>query len=88
MVDLKKFTTDILERSVVTTTGQMIGKLDNLVVNIETGEVANLLVTPEQNTLIPSIERDNEGRYIISVKGIKSMEDVIVVDITVPLKRL
>ncbi|MCL5804711.1 MAG: PRC-barrel domain-containing protein [Thermoplasmataceae archaeon] len=82
MVDLKKFTTDIIGKSVVTTTGQVVGKLDNLVLNLDTGEVTNLLVEPTEDAVIQTLERDKEGRYVVSIKGIKSMEDVLVVDLS------
>jgi sporulation protein YlmC with PRC-barrel domain len=82
LVDLKKFTTDIIGKSVVTTTGQVVGKLDNLVLNLDTGEVTNLLVEPTEDAVIQSLERDKEGRYVVSIKGIKSMEDVLVVDLS------
>lgn len=82
MVDLKKFMTDIIGKSVVTTTGQVVGKLDNLVLNLDTGEVTNLLVEPTEDTVIQTLERDKEGRYVVSIKGIKSMEDVLVVDLS------
>ena len=82
MVDLKKFTTDIIGKSVVTTTGQVVGKLDNLVLNLDTGEVTNLLVEPTEDAVIQTLERDKEGGYVVSIKGIKSMEDVLVVDLS------
>jgi sporulation protein YlmC with PRC-barrel domain len=82
LVDLKKFTTDIIGKSVVTTTGQVVGKLDNLVLNLDTGEVTNLLVEPTEDAVIQTLERDKEGRYVVSIKGIKSMEDVLVVDLS------
>ena len=82
MVDLKKFTTDIIGKSVVTTTGQVVGKLDNLVLNLDTGEVTNLLVEPTEDAVIQTLEKDKEGRYVVSIKGIKSMEDVLVVDLS------
>ncbi len=74
--------TDIIGKSVVTTTGQVVGKLDNLVLNLDTGEVTNLLVEPTEDTVIQTLERDKEGRYVVSIKGIKSMEDVLVVDLS------
>ena len=82
MVDLKKFMTDIIGKSVVTTTGQVVGKLDSLVLNLDTGEVTNLLVEPTEDAVIQTLERDKEGRYVVSIKGIKSMEDVLVVDLS------
>lgn len=74
--------TDIIGKSVVTTTGQVVGKLDNLVLNLDTGEVTNLLVEPTEDAVIQTLERDKEGRYVVSIKGIKSMEDVLVVDLS------
>jgi sporulation protein YlmC with PRC-barrel domain len=81
-VENRKFSTDIIGKSVVTTTGQLIGKLDNLVANLESGEVTNLLVEPAEGSIIQAIERDGSGRYVISLKRIRSTEDVVVVDLS------
>jgi len=81
-VENRKFSTDILGKSVVSTTGQVIGKLNNMVANLESGEVTNLLVEPAEGSIIQAIERDGAGRYVISLKRIRSTEDVIVVDLS------
>ena len=78
----EEFSTSSNIKSVVTTTGQVVGKLDNLVLNLDTGEVTNLLVEPTEDAVIQTLERDKEGRYVVSIKGIKSMEDVLVVDLS------
>lgn len=77
---LKKFTNDLIEMSVVTSTGQMIGKLDDFVFDTETGMVKNILVVPAGEFEFTSFTRDPEGKYVVPLKSLKSVEDVIVID--------
>ncbi len=81
MAELKKFLMDVLDKSVVTTTGQMIGTLNNLVMNRDSGEVVNLLVEPSGDQILTFLDRDTKGRYILPLRSIRSMEDVVVVDL-------
>lgn len=86
MNESKKFLLDVLDKSVVTTTGQMIGTLNNLVMNRDSGEVVNILVEPSDDQTLTFLDRDAQGRYILPLRSIRSMEDVVVVDLTVAQK--
>ena len=86
MAELKKFLLDFLDKSVVTTTGQMIGTLNNLGMNRDSGEVVNILVTPSYDQILAFLDRDSDGRYILPLRSIRSMEDVVVVDLA-PLQK-
>ncbi len=77
---LKKFTNDLLEMSVVTNTGQMVGRLDDFVFDTETGAVKNILIVPAGEFEFSAVQRDPEGRYVVPIRSLKSVEDVIVVD--------
>ncbi|MCL4334497.1 MAG: PRC-barrel domain-containing protein [Candidatus Thermoplasmatota archaeon] len=78
----KKFTNDLINMSVVTTTGQLVGRLDNFVFDTETGNVKHALIVPKGEVDFSNIQADKEGRYVVSMKALKSIEDIIVVDLT------
>ncbi|GEM_PF-319399 len=77
----KKFTNDLIGMQVVSTGGQLVGKLDDFVFETDTGALENLLVTPAGDLKFTELKTDNGGRYIISIRKLKSVQDVIVVDI-------
>lgn len=79
---LKKFTNDLLNMSVVTSTGQMIGKLDDFVFDTDNGYVKNFLVNPSGEFDFNTMQKDPQGKYIIPLKALKSVEDVIVIDVS------
>lgn len=77
---LKKFTNDLLEMSVVSSGGQLIGKLDDFVFDTETGSVKNMLIAPAGQFDFNALQRDPDGRYVVPLKALKSIEDVIMID--------
>lgn len=79
---VRKFTNDLINMPVVTTTGQVVGKLDNFVFDTETGSVKHALIVPQGGVDFSGIQSDKEGRYVVSMKAMKSVEDIIVVDLT------
>ncbi len=76
----KKFANDLLDMSVVSSGGQMIGKIDDLVFDTDTGAVKNILIAPAGEFDFNGLQRDPEGRYVVSLKSLISVEDVIMVD--------
>lgn len=77
---LKKFTNDLLDMTVVSANGQMIGKLDDFVFDTDTGSLKNILIVPAGDFDFNALQRDPEGRYVVPLRAIKSVEDVIMID--------
>lgn len=76
----KKFANDLLDMNVVSSGGQLIGKLDDFVFDTETGSVKNMLIVPAGEFDFNALQRDPDGRYVVSMKSVKSIEDVIMID--------
>ncbi|MHB1709320.1 MAG: PRC-barrel domain-containing protein [Thermoplasmataceae archaeon] len=76
---MKKFASDLVGKNVVATDGTIIGEVDNLVIDLDTGSIRNFLVQPV-GTVEASFKKDQKGRYIIPFISIKSGKDVFLVE--------
>ncbi len=79
---VKKFASDILKKSVMTVDGELIGAVNNVVVDTELGIIKSVLVKPQGGKKYPDFQTDKEGRYMIPLKSMKSMKDVFVVEVS------
>lgn len=79
---VKKFASDIIKKSVMTVDGELIGTVNNVVVDTELGMIKSVLVKPQGGNKYTEFQIDKEGRYMIPLKAMKSMKDVFVVDVS------
>ena len=79
---MKKFATDIIKKSVVTTEGEIVGTVSNLVVDTDTGEIKTVLVSPKGDMNVTVFPHDPDGRYMVPLTSMKSFKDVFVIDLT------
>ena len=75
---MKKFASDLVGKNVVASDGTIIGEVDNLVIDIETGSIRNFLVQPV-GTVEAAFKKDKKGRYIIPFLSITPGKDVFLV---------
>ncbi|OWP55521.1 MAG: hypothetical protein B2I17_09470 [Thermoplasmatales archaeon B_DKE] len=76
---MKKFASDLVGKNVVATDGTIVGQVDNLVIDLETGAIKNFLVQPSATVEAP-FKKDQKGRYIVPFNSIKSGKDVFIVE--------
>lgn len=76
----RKFLTDIIGMQVVSTTGDMIGKLSNVIVDSDRGQIVSLLVQPDKESMSKTFQRDKDGFYNIPITMLASVEDYVVID--------
>lgn len=79
---VKMFASDILKKSVMTVDGEMIGTVNNVVVDTELGMIKSVLVKPQGANRYSDFQTDKEGRYMIPLNAMKSMKDVFVVEVS------
>ncbi|MCL4341553.1 MAG: PRC-barrel domain-containing protein [Candidatus Thermoplasmatota archaeon] len=77
---MRMFSSDLTGRSVVTTDGVIIGQVNNIVVETETGFIKSLLTEPKGELKLTVFQKDSKGRYMIPLDAIKSFKDVLVLD--------
>ncbi len=77
---MKMFVTELRGKTVMTNDGQILGMIDNFVVDTKTGEIKHVLVTPAEDIETRLFDTDAEGRIVLPFKGMKAVRDVVVME--------
>jgi len=75
---MKKFATELRGKTVMTNDGQILGTIDNFIVNTKSGKLSDVLVMPAENVPSKGFKVDPEGRLVLPFKGMRSVKDVVV----------
>lgn len=79
------FAREMSDKTVVDSSGSVVGELHNVTMNFKTGQLENLLVNPdgsptEQQRHRSKYRSTDEGRYIIASEDVQNVGDQILVD--------
>jgi sporulation protein YlmC with PRC-barrel domain len=74
----KKFATELRGKTVMTNDGQIIGMIENFVVNTRTGELQHVLIIPAEEIEPRLYKTDAQGRIMLPFSGMKAIRDVVV----------
>lgn len=74
----KKFVTELRGKTIMSATGDILGIIDNFVVNTNTGEINHVLVAPTEHLELSRYKLDNFERLVLPFEKIKSVKDVVV----------
>ncbi|MFO7990805.1 MAG: PRC-barrel domain-containing protein [Thermoplasmata archaeon] len=77
---MKMFVTELRGKTVMTNDGQILGMIDNFVVNTKTGMMKHVLVTPAEEIEPRLFDTDAEGRIVLPFEGMKAVRDVVVME--------
>ncbi len=77
---MKKFVSDLIKKEVMTTDGELLGIVDNFVIDTDTGEIRTVLVKSSGNVEVVIFQKDSKGRFMIPLSAMKSFKDVFVVE--------
>jgi sporulation protein YlmC with PRC-barrel domain len=75
----KIFSRSLARKRVMSNDGMMIGQIKNLMVDLDTGEVIDLLVKPEASFDTSGYRMDGD-QMLIPFEAVKDARDYIVVD--------
>jgi sporulation protein YlmC with PRC-barrel domain len=78
---MKKFVTELRGKTVMTNDGQILGMIENFVVNTATGELQHVLVIPAEEVETRLYRLDAQGRLILPFNDMKAVRDVVVMDV-------
>ena len=69
-------------KAVMGSDGGELGMLYNISVDLKSGRLINLLVTPDEDRVgvEPDYELDDEGHYLIPVANVQAVKDYIIVE--------
>jgi sporulation protein YlmC with PRC-barrel domain len=68
------------EKAVMGTDGAEIGSLYNITVDLESGQLRDLVVAPLEDGPDFEFQVDDDGHYLVPVSRVQSVRDYIVVD--------
>ena len=75
---MKLFATELRGKTVMTEDGQILGVLDDFLLDTKTGRIQSLLVAPAESVEARLFKTDPRGRLILSFRSMKAVRDVIV----------
>lgn len=77
---MKKFATELRGKTVMTNDGQILGMIENFIIDTETGRLVDVLVIPAEEIEPRLFKTDAQGRIILPFTGMKAIKDVVVMD--------
>jgi len=77
---MRMFVTEMRGKTVMTNDGQILGMIDNFVVNTDTGNIKHVLVSPAEDIEPQLFTTDAENRLVLPFKGMKAVRDVVVME--------
>jgi sporulation protein YlmC with PRC-barrel domain len=80
-IPMRKFLTELRGKTVMTNDGQILGMIDNFVVDTVTGGIAHVLVTPSEDVEQRLFQSDASGRLVLPFKSMRAVKDVVVMEI-------
>ena len=75
---MKRFATELRGKTVMTEDGQILGVLDDFLLETKTGRIQSLLIQPAESVEVRLFQTDPHGRIILSFRSMKAVRDVIV----------
>jgi sporulation protein YlmC with PRC-barrel domain len=70
---------NLARKQIITNDGKVLGVLKNLLVDIESGQIAEIVVTPDPGFDVTGYQMDGE-RMLIPFESVRDIKDYIVVD--------
>jgi sporulation protein YlmC with PRC-barrel domain len=78
---MKKFATELRGKTVMTNDGQILGTIENFIVNTKSGKLSDVLVAPAENVPTKGLKTDPEGRIVLPFTGMRAVKDVVVMNL-------
>jgi len=74
----RKFATELIGKTVMTQDGQILGMLNNFMMDTRSGKIADVLVIPAEEVETRLFKTDAQGRILLPFQGMKAVKDVVV----------
>ena len=78
---MKKFATELRGKTVMTNDGQILGMIENFMMDTRSGKVIDVLVIPAEEVETRLYKTDAQGRIILPFQGMQAIKDVVVVNV-------
>ena len=77
---MKAFVTELRGKTVMTKDGQILGILDNFMMNTRSGKLESMLIAPAENLETRLFKVDATGHIMLEFKTMRAVKDVVVVE--------
>jgi sporulation protein YlmC with PRC-barrel domain len=67
-------------KAVMGSDGAELGMLYNITMDMDTGNLKNLVITPEEGTDPTEFETDDQGRTLIPVRRVQAVKDHMIIE--------
>lgn len=67
-------------KAVMGTDGTELGMLYNITMDLETGRLENLVITPEEGADPTDFETDEQGRTLVPVRRVQAVKDHMIIE--------
>ncbi len=78
---MRKFATELRGKTVMTNDGQILGTIENFIVNTKNGRLSDVLVMPAENVPSKDFKVDPQGRLVLPFQGMRAIKDVVVMNL-------
>jgi sporulation protein YlmC with PRC-barrel domain len=78
---MKKFAAELRGKTVMSNDGQILGMIDNFVVDTVSGDLHHVLVVPAEDVETRLFRTDANGRLVLPFSEMKAVRDVVVMNI-------
>ena len=78
---MKRFASELKGKTVMTDDGDILGILEDLIMDTRTGRIESILVSPAETVETRLFKTDPQGRLILGFKTMRAVKDVIVTEI-------
>ncbi len=76
----KLFATELVGKTATGTEGDIIGIIDDMIVDSSNGRVKDVLITPTDELPTDAYSLDPSGRVVLPFENLRSVKDVVVVE--------
>jgi sporulation protein YlmC with PRC-barrel domain len=75
---MRKFITELKGKTVMTNDGQILGMIENFLMNTSSGDIQNVLVAPAEEVETRLYKTDPQGRLVLPFSEMRAVRDVVV----------
>ncbi len=78
---MRKFITELKGKTVMTNDGQILGMIENFLIDTKSGDLQNVLVIPAEEIESRLFKTDSDGRLVLPFSEMRAVRDVVVMNI-------
>ena len=78
---MKQFATELRGKTVMTDDGEILGIVEDFIMDTRTGKIESILVSPADTVETRLFKTDPQGRLILGFRTMRAVRDVIVTEI-------